>query len=147
MGVSTLPQVKQALFNLLVADVNLGTAGVQVTYGFPGKNPEREWVALLNGQWDSEDWVNISANRKDEKYRMGLVVNVQKPGGTQQEATERAMELLGSVESILRTNTNITLGVSGVIVAAINPRSLAEYPYSDGYEAQVEADIYVSARK
>jgi hypothetical protein len=74
-----------------------------------------------------------------------VFVYASTPGSTQQEATERAYELAGVIEDLLRPNGQ-TLGVRGVLWAEVTAGDLTEAPMTNGYESVVEIEIRVRAR-
>lgn len=139
--ISTAPTYKAALVALLQADPNL--AAVQVSYGVLARNVEHETVEVGGISWDEEDWSALGNRRKDETYSVALFIYVTKPGNTQQEATERALQLLGYVETLLRNN----VVMAGVLWAQVVPLEVAEAPGEEGGMALVKANVVVKARK
>lgn len=147
MAVSTAPVFKEALVALLQDANTLGSAEppVQVSYGFLGRDVERETIAVGGISWDTDEWFPIGANKRSEVYGVNLTVWVNYPGGTQQEATERAMELMGEVETLLQVNANIVMG--GISWLSLELNQLSESPYDEGHQAMAEATVLVRARK
>lgn len=141
-AVSTAPAVKAAVLALLAADATF--TNVQLTYGFP-RNVEREHVSLADVDYETDDWASMGQLRKDETYVIKSFVSVQSPGGTQKEATERAYALAGAVETVLSTRANVT--TAGVHWITVRLRAVNEIPYDEGYQAILEMDLAVKARK
>lgn len=140
---STIPDVKAAIVAAIDAHTDLD--GVQVTYGHPGKHPEREFV-FVGGtvEWD-EEWASLGASRRTERYTLELYVNVLKPGLTQQQATERAFVIFNGVGKALLADP--TLGGRMLTALEIQFRNLAEGVYQDeGREAQIVAGVRCDAR-
>lgn len=119
--------------------------GVQVTYGWPGRNTEREFLFLGEITWSDEHWTSVSARQREENYEIRTICNVQKPGGSDQEASERAGELIGALEVYLRGHPLPVTGARSVTVGIV-PKSVKAGPYDAGAEAQFEVGIAVSAR-
>jgi hypothetical protein len=95
----------------------------------------------------SQSWgpTSTAVKRRDETYTLIVLIYASTPGSSQKEATERAYELAGVLEQLLRPG-NQTLGVAGVLWAEFAAGDLTEAPGTDGYEAVVEIEIRVRAR-
>jgi hypothetical protein len=102
---------------------------------------------LTSTRETSQSWgpTSTAVKRRDESYTLIVFVYASTPGSSQQEATERAYEIAGVLEQMLRPG-NQTLGVPGVLWAEFAAGDLTEAPGTDGYEAVVEIEIRVRAR-
>lgn len=143
MATSSIPRVKARLVERLDAAEWPGDRP-QVTYGWP-RDEQRELVAVVGTSERSEQTTAALGGRsRNEDYGLQVIITVQNPGLTQQQATERAFELLGVVEDVLRDDP--TLGLGGLFVAEIDQPDLREAPAAEGYVAQVLARVRVRAR-
>jgi hypothetical protein len=144
---STAPAVKSALVTALQAlTVSSGAlAGVQVTYGWPGQQPERLWLFLGNIHWDGEDWAALGARHREENYTIDLLISCQNPGSSDQEMETLAFTYLGVVESYLRNNP-FQPATGQITALQIVPTECQTGPMPDGAEAMLTAKIKVSAR-
>lgn len=100
---STIPTFKAALLTRLAADA--GLTGVLVTYGVPFQIEQirEEWVWLS----DTDQWTQAAAaigrQKREETYRMQIVVSVMNEASTpQQTTTERAFAIAAVIESSIR---------------------------------------------
>lgn len=118
MAVSTIPAAKAALVARLLADVNLGVAGVAVTYGLPAapaRQISREWVFVGNSKPDDptrggsgygggQTSAMIGTRSREERYVLELIISVlQGQLETQQACTSRAFQIAGYIEASVRT--------------------------------------------
>lgn len=145
--VSTIPAVKAALLTQL-EHASWPRQKPDISYGVPRDNNwPRELIMLTSTRDTAQSWgpSSTTVKRRDETYTLIVLVYASTPGSSQQEATERAYELAGVIESLLRP-TNQTLGVLGVLWAEFAAGDLTEAPGTDGYEAVVEIEIRVRAR-
>lgn len=143
MSSSSIPRVKAALVRLLDAAA-WPTPRPAVSYGW-AREVERE-VVMVGGTVDEEQtWVSFGPRRRDETYRIKFVVQVTRPGLTQQQATERAFELLAVIEDVLRETPDLGLGTELTVAELANPR-LREGPDTEGYAAVIEAGVAIRAR-
>lgn len=147
MAGSTAPVFKAALVDLLTAAPNLGgaTPPVQVSYGFLPRDVERETIVVGNINWDTDEWFPLGAQKRNEVYGVSVYVFAQVPGGTQKEATERALELMAEIETLLQVPANITL--AGIQWLSTELVQVSEAPYDEGHQAMAEASVLVRARK
>src|SRR4051794_29190105 len=94
---STALSVKTALVAAMQAQTGSGGSlpGVQVTFGWPGRNPEREWMFFGDINWASEDWAPYGARHREENYTIDLIINIQAPGGQDSEVEATAFTYFG----------------------------------------------------
>ncbi len=121
--------------------------GVQITWGWPGRSIESEWLMLGAIEWTDESWTAVGARGREEIYNVSLIVNVRRPGDSDEAAQTRVAELLGHVETWLRANAlpATAIGARALTVEMI-PRNLRSAPFDGGIEAQAEVDVSVKAR-
>lgn len=135
---STIPDVKAALLELWGGG-DLGD--VQLTYGHPGSKMERE-LTYLGGtaEWDQE-WAELGDGRRNERYTLELFINVQRPGDEQQEATERAFEVLDMLAVGVWQAQASDIDERFRMPPEIVFRALREFIGNEGREAQIEAGV------
>ena len=137
---SSVPVVKTAL----VTAFQTACTGAQVTYGWPGRSPEREWVMVGDATWQTEEWGPFGQKAREEEYTLSLYVNVLRPGDSAQEATDRAFAIFADIEAWLRTNPRPIPGRN--IHCQIVPAGTTTSAMDDGFECQIKAHIAVTAR-
>jgi hypothetical protein len=137
---SSVPIVKDAL----VTAFQTTLPGVQVTYGWPGRTPEREWVMVGDAAWQSEDWGPFGQRVRNEDYTLSLYVNVCRPGDTVQDSTERAFTIMADIEAWLRLNPRPI--PSRNIHVQIVPQGTTSSLTPEGFEVQIKAHVAVTAR-
>jgi hypothetical protein len=143
MSSSSIPRVKAALLELLEG-ASWPSPAPTVSYGWP-RDIDRELV-MVGGTVDGEQtWTSFGPRRREETYRLELAVQVLRPGLTQQQATERAFELLAVIEDVLRTTPDLGLGLELTVAELAVPR-LREGPDTEGYAAVVTAGVGIRAR-
>lgn len=145
MATSTFPAVKAAL----VSTIDTATdADIQVNYGHPGKHLEDESVVVGDMDDGDQAWASLGARSREEQYSIKVDFLILKAFTTQQEATERAFDVLADVETALRAN--VTLGVAGKRVEVqMVPRQLVEGVVDDnglGFGAVLRTVARVTAR-
>ena len=103
-------------------------------------------VAIVIGgtQNGDQEWSLLGGRRRQEDYYLQVWVNVEHT--TQKDATIRAVELLGVVETELRANPHLNGAVPAGQWAEIRSPRLVEAPGTDSYEAEISFDIRVKAR-
>lgn len=124
-----------------------GLANLQVTYGHPGAVADLEVMWIGDVSWSDEEWANVNRTKRDEDFNIDLLIDIRVPDSSQQEATERLIEVMGEVEAALREDVRNPLGVTGVYQVELKPRAIREGVYSEGRWANLIAAIRVRARK
>jgi len=129
---STVPSAKAALVALL-EDASWPAPRPQVCYGWPD-NLDREYVVVGDtsaGRDQQRSWASIGRGPlvRDEVYALELVVGCSLPGSTQQEATERAFELLAAVEAALIERPQ--LGPAGAPVPGVTVVALQQPAHTE----------------
>jgi hypothetical protein len=142
MATSTIPALKLALQTQLAGRVNL--AGVQISYGFPGPEPEVEyiWLADVKGQ---QHLATIGTRARDETYTLTVLIKSQNMDpADQRTATERAFALMAELEAQLRTDPTVN---GSVQVAQIEgPVELVELAGDASRGALLTVSVYCKAR-
>jgi len=146
MAASTIPAVKAAFVTAIAA--NAAFSGVQVTYGHPGRNAEREFVFVGGTSTANQEWATLGAGQRSEEYALELFVSVLQPGADQRDVTERAFVLFAAIEALLRADPSLGLALTGVkaLRVQLRPRRLIEGPVDDGRLGEIHADLVVDAR-
>lgn len=124
-------------------------AGVDVTYGWPGRSGDREWIFLGAITWSDEDWSKAGGRERQEDYEISLVINVQTPGASDQEVMEKAAGYMGVIERYIRSTPlpRVALGSPRALTVQLKPKSCGTFPAGDtAIECQFEASIVVMAR-
>ena len=140
MATSTVPVVLNAI--VVALDANASLDNVQVSYGHPGRDLEREAVWLAGTDNDA-GWAMLGARKRDETYSLLGAVFAHSVSGTQKQATDRAFVLFGVVEDVLRANVTVS---GNVIQAEVKPRQYTPGQDDEGRYAIIEFSIDVLAR-
>lgn len=112
-----------------------------VDWGF-ARTPERLWVYCGEIAWDESRWVTNRS--REETFRVRIVVNLKRRRSTPEDAERDAIRIAGLIEGLIKTTPN--LNDSAITLAEWVPRRLDCWPSDEFIEAQVEADIRVTAR-
>lgn len=112
------------------------------TWGMPGGDPERRWVVVGDVKWLETNWATDKSRR--EQFTVKVVVNCQISGASAEEVEEQVMAYSGAFEDALKADPR--LGIGSVTNTSWQPISLDSWPITDGYEGQLEANVYVDAR-
>lgn len=104
MATSTIPAYKAALHAALEARVEL--RNVQVSYGAPLPAPADElvWLAGVEGEQEA---AALGAQRREETFRLTIIIDVFVQGQNQRAATDRAFELMAIIETVLRADGSL----------------------------------------
>ncbi len=102
-------RAKRALIDALQASAELGDAGVQVAYSWPGERAERECVYGGSAAWTCKPIAMRGGGRmpRREDMTVDLHVAVTMPGSEPADAEARAVELGTVVEEYLAASTNL----------------------------------------
>lgn len=132
MAVSSIPTLKANLksaLDTLAATNGNALQGVQIAYGAPLPNPEREYVWIDNVDGDQQ-WAAIGHLRKEEEYVVEVLFHSTFEGTDQQTATERVFAMAAALETQLRTDPTVS---GAVRVAGFGGRiQLVELCSNDG---------------
>jgi len=133
---------KGGLVDLLAADAAL--AGVQVSWGSPGKSIERETVIVGNVDPTRQEAASLGDDLRDARFTIAVAVNVLRRG-TARETSERAAELATAVERVIRANHE--LGAPGTILfAQVASAGLVEDFRDESRESELPLTVAVRAR-
>lgn len=139
-GTTNALAVKAALRDMLTGLPSL--AGVQTTWGFPGREPEPKWSYVGKVDWDTSEW---ATNRsRQERFVIDVTFSVQLFAATAEDAERAVMALAADAEAALKDNP--TLGIAAVVSSDFIPRRLGSWPIDDGFEAQLEINAAFTAR-
>jgi hypothetical protein len=154
---STAPIVVATLVQQLQSAPAL--ANVQMLYGDTAQAERENLMITGNIQWEEEVWATLSARGREEHYVVDGYCQVRTPGHSQQEALERTFELVGVVESTLRSmaanpgmgfspalNAAFGLGKAQVFNLEFRPTKGMGFPAPEGRAYQLDFGLRVSAR-
>ncbi|WP_217923781.1 hypothetical protein [Miltoncostaea oceani] len=120
MAQSLVPAVKGALVDATAAAL----PGIQVTWGSPRGDKDREWV-FVGDVTGTQAAAAIGRSRRKETFRVEIVVSIVRPDVDDARAiADRAYELAGAIEDLLRADE--TLGLPGLIWARVEKTDLTE---------------------
>ncbi len=151
---NTAAAVFKAVKGKLVADINaLGLVAydnepVQVTWGDPGGELQREHIWLDAMRPEEQNWTAIGNLQRGTKFELDLRIVVHKRGGDAQEVDERALDLLDAIETYLREDPEIGLSIDGVLALIIELGGWQLIPViaDDAREAWIAAQVEIIAR-
>lgn len=139
MATSSIPRLKDALYDALVALQASTLSGVQVTYGV-ALNMQRETVVLGDVTPSDQEPVFLGRNTRNEAYSLEVFVRVNRTGTDQKAVTERAFVVAGVVETTLRSDPTL----SGIVrEAKVGRMGLSEFVSDDGQERTAVVDMTV----
>lgn len=137
---------KKALFDALAAAPAL--EGVQVSYHFPGNDPERELIhgGAVEGT-QNYPIIRGGGGRfpRDEELSVKLHIVVTQPGSDPYEVEFRATELGTVVEELLAGDPDLT-GLTGIIYSGISNVFLDSDVDDDGAIGILTYDVLVKSR-
>lgn len=143
--ITALPAVKATLCDLIERNDEIGP--IQVIYGVGALNgsAEREHIAI--GDTASWDWNDEDLGAKQsisDSFALNVFIRVEQEGNSQQEATERACELLTHLGAIVESSdTADALQSTGAYQLSMKPTELIELPTLEGFNAYITAQIAV----
>jgi len=144
VATSALPALKAGLKDLLEDQEDL--AGVLVSYGWP-KDPRRELIVLGDAEIQQQ-YRGIGAAiqspqpAKREDIELTVLVSVVGETTAQQATTERALTLLGHIETALRTDPQVG---NAVEVAQLSRYRVEELVNDTAREARTTAVVSATA--
>ncbi|MDQ3933427.1 MAG: hypothetical protein M3340_02215 [Actinomycetota bacterium] len=151
---STAPDARRALFQLLAgAAVPAGESkllstvpaleGVTVVYGYlnDATQMDDEMVHVGDVEFD-QDWGALGRMRREESYRVELIVFVKREGDDQHGTEDRCWDLVGAVEDLLRAD--VKLG-GAVREAGMTRGKQSNNPDSEGWVSQMIGSITCKA--
>lgn len=149
---STFPVAKAQLFGkdgvIKRGFGELGEPKVQISYGDPGiQRIERESVFAGGTGQDGQSWAPYGRLGREEEYEIQFWVHIAKPGSDQQEATERAHDLFGLVEEIVRPIAR-TIGnlVPGMWAIEVLQKAVTEFVTDQGCVCLIDGAVACKAR-
>lgn len=142
--------VKDALYNLLKADSAILAIMPEdaVMYGVQGNfganESPRQAIKIGEIEWDDELSVGLGMSRRDEYFRILIVVESFELGDTQQEANNRVKAVMQRIETLVR---NPRWSGLPVLMTELKPQLLSEGPGDEGRAAIQIMSLHVQARK
>lgn len=139
---SAIPAVKANLHTRL--GLRPGLTGVQISYGAPLPNPRREFVWLADAPDDQKD-VFLGQAKREEEFRLLVIVSVLREGLDQKAATDRAFAIVDEIH----TDLNESKTIGGALTngwARITATTLFEGSSAEAREARVHVEITCHAR-
>lgn len=125
----------------------------KVSYGEAGRDAEREIVEVLaSPDASDESWATIGNQARDETYDLVVRVDVDLPGHSQQEVTERCETLYAAVEEQTRAwldsqrSPDQEAARAGIYQAQIIRTRRDEYPTEEGCGASTTCIVRIAAR-
>lgn len=138
---TTAPATKRALITILNA--RAGLSGVQVAYGYLNDSAQLQDENINVGKVRfNQEWGALGNRRREESYRVELIIVVKREGDDQQGTEERMWAVLAEVEQALRADP--TLG-GAVRVSELTEGDQDNWPDSEGWFSQVTAQITCQA--
>jgi hypothetical protein len=101
---SRVPFFLAALLELLQA--RPGLTKVQVTWGQPAGEPQKEWLMLGNVDGD-QTAAAMGRQRREEIFDHVIAISVLRGPGQHQKAVERAYAIAAEVEDQLRSDASV----------------------------------------
>lgn len=156
MATSTIPAVRAFLTGPdgLFTTAS-GLAAVQVSYGVPTNSEQDNVVLAGTADWDQE-WAALGNLPRDERYTLELFIEAAAKGRSQQEAVEKAFDMLAVIEDLMRpTDENgraVLPHVTGLLAGAqvlnfeMRFRSQTDTSLAEGRGAQIHAGVRVATR-
>lgn len=141
MSTSSIPTLKNALHDALVALQATTLAGVQITYGFPAGHIQDDLIWLGDATPSTQEPVFLGRNSRNEDYTLALLVRSRRRTSTQQTVTERAFTIAGVIESLLRTDPSVGNVVRTAIVTSMG---LTELASDDGLDRMAIVPVLVN---
>jgi hypothetical protein len=141
---STVPTIKDALVTALKAQA--GLAGIQVERAHPGPEKldrEAVWLGAARGR-HVIPVMKAGRKSRDEEYIVEVLLSVVKPGGTLEEAEERAFALLAEVEDVLADDPR--LGTTAILWAKAGEWGESSGYLDEGAEADIRLEVECKAR-
>jgi hypothetical protein len=133
---STALTVKARLVELLPE-----LAEVARSWGVPDWGTARDWVLVDRIDWSGTRWVNGSS--REEEFTLTIVASVLLPGGTAEDTEKAAWALWTAAETAMQRDPSL----GGLVVTSRpSPRRLASGPVPNGFEAELEGELAVTAR-
>jgi hypothetical protein len=138
---TTAPATKRALVEMF-GELD-GLSGVKVHYGYLNDAQQLGQENINVGKVRfNQEWGALANLRREESYRVELVVLVKRGGDDQQGTEERMWAVLAEIEQALRADPT----VGGFVrVAELTEGEQDNSPDSEGWFSQVVAQITCKA--
>lgn len=136
---------KRRLIDLLASQPTL--TGVPGDTGSPGGQMKTEhyWIGTVTGPM-SDPLMKAGRRIRDDEFTMTVVFRVDLPGGTQDEADERAEELWSGLDELLAEDRKLD-GLEGVLWAVLGQKEGPDGELTDeGAISAISQEVTVKAR-
>jgi len=144
VATSTIPTLKKNLQTLLQA--RAGLTGVQVSYGYPGPEPEAEYIWLADAKGDQHA-ATIGTRSRNERYTLRILIYTQNSDpADQQTPTERAFALFAEIEAQLRTDPQVNGALPSGVAQVEGPIQLTELAGAESRGALLDVSVLCTAR-
>jgi hypothetical protein len=141
VAVSTVPALKAALLNALEALPSL--SGVKVSWGWDGPAPELILLGDVPVAEQEPAAMRAGPHTRAETYTLDVLIRVERRTKNQRAVTERAYELAGVIEALLREDYT----VGGVVrIAQFASGALEEQAGDDIRVALLTVGVLCTAR-
>lgn len=133
--------VKKTLRDWATAQPKVPADRIQVTYGFPTREPDKRWISVGEVTWLESVW---ATNRsRSESFSVSVVFDVQLSAGNSEEAETYAIEMAKDFEERLKADPSI----GGLCVTSgFSAKRLKSWPADGFYEAQFETEVTATCR-
>jgi hypothetical protein len=139
---STAPDAKAQLYQLLL---DRDIAECSVTWGEAAAEPATSGIMVGGVAMDS-DWASIGSRRRDESYRIEVVVSAFRSGpGSAKAAEERAWGLVEEVALVARTQLSLPEFFGAPPAVGPGGRQTTT-PVENGHVADITVYVACSAR-
>lgn len=151
---STIPAVRAAVKTLAQGlALTWGTAPdlqtVGVSIGEPPQGFAREAIIIgeVNDSDSDQKWSHLGFRTREEMYSLDVVIRVDVPGLTVDQAQAEAYRILAAFETAFRSapNTNLGLGSSGVTYVEISQPSDVLVMGDEGGQCAVKFAVRVKS--
>jgi hypothetical protein len=134
--------VKQSLRDLLDGMPIVSTDKVQVTYGFPLRDPDRRWAVVGEIHWESTEWVTNRS--RQEQFTVAVIFSVIMSAVKSEDVEQYAVSMGAAFDQSLRDNPSL----NGLCVTTgFSPKALKSWPQdTTAYEAQFETEVRAVCR-
>ena len=141
---TTVLEVKDALVELIADAV---PSGVQVQYADDLDKAQPQRVYLGDIEEAEGALVTLRPGRREENYLVRVLVDVQHVGSGR-SADARALEILGSIESLLADDPKLSGATTppGIVSAYLERWNLQSTVTTDAWRTFIELEIRVKAR-
>ena len=143
MTTSTIPTIKTALVTILTA---LLPDPVWVGYGHPGTLRIDDMVAVMDARATQVVGPMGSNRVRDETVTVEITFSTYRGGNDQPTTTARVFTMLGLLETSLRSDPTLGLGITLCRGAQVSDIALAELAIPEGRVAEIAVTVTAICR-